>query len=68
MEAMPKEFYIEEKMDGERIQVHMSDHGKVFKFFSRKGKDYTSLYGTSLDDKNGSLTKHLKDVIGDNEK
>lgn len=60
---MPSTFYIEEKMDGERLQLHMDDFGKVFKFFSRKAKDYTYLYGNSLDAKKGSLTKHLKNVF-----
>lgn len=57
---MPSTFYIEEKMDGERLQLHMDDFGQKFKFFSRKAKDYTYLYGRSLDSKKGSLTHHLK--------
>ncbi|KAK9318464.1 ATP dependent DNA ligase domain-containing protein [Lipomyces starkeyi] len=65
--SMNKEtFFIEEKLDGERIQMHMSDYGKVFKFYSRRAKDYTYLYGSSLDDKNGALTKHLRGVFEEN--
>lgn len=60
---MPSSFYLEEKMDGERIQLHMDDYGKEFKFFSRKATDYTRLYGSSLDSQKGSLTKHLKGVF-----
>ncbi|KAK9477284.1 ATP dependent DNA ligase domain-containing protein [Lipomyces japonicus] len=56
-------FWIEEKMDGERIQLHMTEGGKTFKFFSRRAKDYTYLYGSSLDDTGGSLTKHLNGCI-----
>ncbi|KAK9365805.1 ATP dependent DNA ligase domain-containing protein [Lipomyces kononenkoae] len=59
-------FFIEEKLDGERIQLHMSDYGKHFKFYSRRAKDYTYLYGSSLDDKNGALTKYLSGAFGEN--
>ncbi|KAK9447265.1 ATP dependent DNA ligase domain-containing protein [Limtongia smithiae] len=58
-------FWIEEKMDGERIQVHMSEYGKNFKFFSRRAKDYTYLYGDSLQNKNGALTKYLSGAFID---
>ena len=59
------EFWIEEKLDGERMQVHVveaPDHpgGKRFYFWSRKAKDYTYLYGDGLMDDNSSLTRHLK--------
>jgi DNA ligase-4 len=57
-------FWIEEKLDGERMQLHMiSDDeipgGKKFGFWSRKAKDYTYLYGNGLFDEKSSLTKHL---------
>lgn len=57
-----KEFWIEEKLDGERMQMHIqkSEDGFNFKFFSRKAKDYTYLYGSSLNDKNSALTQHLE--------
>jgi DNA ligase 4 len=64
------EFWIEEKLDGERMQMHMvSDDtvpgGRSFKFWSRKAKEYTYLYGSDLHDKNSSLTRHLKDAFPD---
>ena len=59
------EFWIEEKLDGERMQLHMISEadtagGKQFKFWSRKAKDYTYLYGAGFEDPDGSLTRHLK--------
>ena len=64
------EFWIEEKLDGERMQLHMitdpdTPGGKKFKFWSRKAKDYTYLYGESFEDPNGTLTRHLKPVFAD---
>ncbi|KAL8304679.1 hypothetical protein RB597_004234 [Gaeumannomyces tritici] len=58
------EFWIEEKLDGERMQMHMVEDdsvpgGKRFRFWSRKGKDYTYLYGSSLEDGKSALTQHL---------
>lgn len=63
-------FWIEEKLDGERMQVHMVSDvsvpgGKRFKFWSRKAKDYTYLYGNGIYDEAGSLTRHLKDAFAD---
>ncbi|KAI1206594.1 ATP-dependent DNA ligase [Annulohypoxylon truncatum] len=62
------EFWIEEKLDGERMQLHMEEDdetpgGKRFRFWSRKAKDYTYLYGNGFKDENGSLTRHLKDAF-----
>ncbi|KAI1465093.1 ATP-dependent DNA ligase [Daldinia caldariorum] len=62
------EFWIEEKLDGERMQLHMEEGddvpgGKRFKFWSRKAKDYTYLYGESFEDANSSLTRHIKDAF-----
>ncbi|KIK57415.1 hypothetical protein GYMLUDRAFT_247050 [Collybiopsis luxurians FD-317 M1] len=54
-----KEFFIEEKLDGERMQVHMQE-GKYF-YCSRKGTDYTYLYGKSVN--TGSLTRHLAKAL-----
>lgn len=64
-------FWIEEKLDGERIQLHMmndSTHpgGKRFGFWSRKAKDYTYLYGDGLLDDNAALTQHLGDAFHEN--
>ena len=61
-------FWIEEKLDGERMQLHMiSDDevpgGKRFRFWSRKAKDYTYLYGNGLRDGNSALTRHLKEAF-----
>ena len=61
-------FWVEEKLDGERMQMHMvSDNthegGKTFQFWSRKGKDYTYLYGNGLYDNNASLTRYLKEAF-----
>lgn len=62
------EFWIEEKLDGERMQMHMmadddTPGGMRFGFWSRKAKDYTYLYGNGFNDANGSLTRHLKDAF-----
>ncbi|OOF97481.1 hypothetical protein ASPCADRAFT_206313 [Aspergillus carbonarius ITEM 5010] len=63
-------FWIEEKLDGERMQLHMESDdsvpgGRRFRFWSRKAKDYTYLYGNGLEDPNGALTRHLKDAFAD---
>ena len=63
-------FWIEEKLDGERMQLHMmgddsTPGGKKFGFWSRKAKDYTYLYGNGFQDENGSLTRHLKAGFAD---
>ncbi|KAH6976066.1 hypothetical protein BKA56DRAFT_75069 [Ilyonectria sp. MPI-CAGE-AT-0026] len=62
------EFWIEEKLDGERMQVHMIEDkshpgGRRFCFWSRKAKDYTYLYGDGLQDEDSSLTRHLKNAF-----
>lgn len=59
------EFWIEEKLDGERMQMHMIEDdsipgGKRFAFWSRKAKDYTYLYGSGFEDENCAITRHLK--------
>lgn len=64
-------FYIEEKLDGERMQLHMEldesvPGGYRFGWWSRKGKNYTSLYGESLGDEESSLTRYLKGAFSDN--
>ncbi|PBP18155.1 DNA ligase [Diplocarpon rosae] len=59
-------FWIEEKLDGERMQMHMETDSrgeKRFKFWSRKAKDYTYLYGDSFDDQNSSLTRFIRDAF-----
>ncbi|KAI1160856.1 ATP dependent DNA ligase domain-containing protein [Nemania serpens] len=63
------EFWIEEKLDGERMQLHMLEDdgvagGKRFCFWSRKAKNYTYLYGEGLhDEANSSLTRHLRNAF-----
>lgn len=66
------EFWIEEKLDGERMQLHMTtkedglgNKTKKFCFFSRKAKDYTYLYGDSFECKEAGLTKYIKDAFKD---
>lgn len=59
------EFWIEEKMDGERMQLHMIEDpnhpgGKRFAFWSRNAKDYTYLYGDGFKDDESALTRHIK--------
>ena len=61
------EFWIEDKLDGERMQMHMqrNEGGLEFRWWSRKAKDYTYLYGDSLVDEKGSVTKHLTKAFDD---
>ncbi|KAH8724077.1 DNA ligase 4 [Phaeosphaeriaceae sp. PMI808] len=67
-------FWIEEKLDGERMQLHMmedpdSPGGRLFGFWSRKAKDYAYLYGKHLQgDESGALTRFIKDAFGKNVK
>ncbi|KAJ3527652.1 hypothetical protein NMY22_g9703 [Coprinellus aureogranulatus] len=49
------EFIIEEKLDGERMQLHK--RGNEYLYYSRKGKDYTYLYGKHVGA--GSLTPFI---------
>ncbi|EON97104.1 putative dna ligase 4 protein [Phaeoacremonium minimum UCRPA7] len=67
------EFWIEEKLDGERMQMHMMEDeetpgGVKFCFWSRKAKDYTYLYGNGFEDDNSALTRHLKEAFSDRTK
>ncbi|TDL23778.1 DNA ligase 4 [Rickenella mellea] len=48
-------FIIEEKLDGERIQLHKREN--EYFYCSRKGKDYTYLYGKHVG--TGSLTPYI---------
>jgi DNA ligase-4 len=65
-------FWIEEKLDGERMQLHMVEDpdapgGRLFGFWSRKAKDYGYLYGRHFDgDEAGALTRFIKDALGKN--
>lgn len=51
-------FFIEEKMDGERLQIHYSNYGQSIKYYSRRGTDYTYLYGS--DSSQGPISPFLK--------
>lgn len=42
----PKEFIMEEKLDGERIQLHMRGNGAQWFYCSRKAKDYSMFFPT----------------------
>ncbi|GAA5823391.1 hypothetical protein JCM3770_006850 [Rhodotorula araucariae] len=53
------EFIIEEKLDGERIQLHKK--GSAYMYASRKGTIYTNLYGA--DATSGSLTPFIQDCL-----
>lgn len=58
-------FWIEEKLDGERMQLHMVEDentpgGFRFGFWSRKGKDYTYLYGSGFEEEKSALSKFIK--------
>jgi DNA ligase-4 len=65
-------FWIEEKLDGERMQLHMMEDpsapgGRVFGFWSRKAKDYAYLYGKHFTgDESGALTRFIKDAFHKN--
>ncbi|KAK4546340.1 DNA ligase (ATP) [Oleoguttula mirabilis] len=63
-------FWIEEKLDGERMQLHMVEDDSVpgglrFCFWSRKAKDYTYLYGNGFHDEKAALTRHIKEAFDD---
>ncbi|WVQ76196.1 hypothetical protein IAR50_005859 [Cryptococcus sp. DSM 104548] len=59
--APHKEFIMEEKLDGERIQLHMRGNGAQWFYCSRKAIDYTYLYGAHPGQ--GSLTKYITDIF-----
>jgi DNA ligase 4 len=66
--ADDRTFWIEEKLDGERMQMHMkkdpsASGGMEFAFWSRKAKNYTYLYGNAFDDENGALTRYIRDAF-----
>lgn len=57
-------FLIEEKLDGDRMLMHMVD-GK-FRWHTRRRRDYTLVYGENVHI--GSLTKHLSNAFHENVK
>ncbi|XP_028326722.1 DNA ligase 4 [Gouania willdenowi] len=52
-------FFIETKLDGERIQLHKD--GDVYKYYSRNAFEYTKQFGGSPLE--GSLTPHIHNVF-----
>uniref|UniRef100_A0A3B4WJH2 DNA ligase n=1 Tax=Seriola lalandi dorsalis TaxID=1841481 RepID=A0A3B4WJH2_SERLL len=52
-------FYIQTKLDGERIQLHKD--GDVYKYFSRNAFEYTQQFGSSALE--GSLTPYIHNVF-----
>ncbi|KAF9978589.1 DNA ligase (ATP), partial [Actinomortierella ambigua] len=54
-----REFWIETKLDGERVQLHKE--GDQYRYWSRKGNEYTHLYGAHPEE--GSLTPYLHPLI-----
>ena len=76
-EMQGSKFFIEEKLDGERIQLHKrgneyfycsryaepSGPENTFSQRSRKGKDYTYLYGKHVG--TGSLTPYIDGAFDD---
>ncbi|CAB4409290.1 ATP-dependent DNA ligase [Rhizophagus irregularis] len=59
IKTMGGDFWIEEKIDGERVQLHMKD-GR-FEYFSRRATQYTYLYGGSKFE--GSLTPYIAELF-----
>ncbi|CAG8588571.1 7421_t:CDS:10 [Ambispora gerdemannii] len=59
VKLMGGEFWIEQKLDGERIQLHMRD--REYKYYSRRATNYTELYGSNRYE--GSLTPFIYDCF-----
>ena len=53
------DLYLETKFDGERFQLHIKDD--TYRYFSRKGHDYSETYGTNKD--NGNLTPLIANLF-----
>lgn len=54
--------YLETKMDGERFHIHYG--AKRFKYYSRRGIDYTESFGANFEEPH-TLSARLRDLIGD---
>ncbi|KAI9247434.1 hypothetical protein BDA99DRAFT_525900 [Phascolomyces articulosus] len=54
-------FYIEEKLDGDRMQMHYDATTQRFKWFTRKSNDYTQYYGEKP--LPGKLSGHIVDSL-----
>jgi len=55
-------FYIETKLDGERIQIHWSKSQDKFRYITRNGTNFTKFYGETS--REGSLSPYLIRAIG----
>lgn len=54
-ELVENDVYLDTKYDGERFQLHFKDG--VYKYFSRKGHDYTPMFGQTSNE--GNLSQFL---------
>ncbi|KAJ3046908.1 DNA ligase (ATP), partial [Rhizophlyctis rosea] len=54
-------FWVETKLDGERLQMHVDTTRGEFRWFSRKATDYTTMYGANKF--TGSLTPYIYDCF-----
>ncbi|XP_013197166.2 DNA ligase 4 isoform X1 [Amyelois transitella] len=57
--SVDKTYFIENKFDGERFQIHMENG--IFEYFSRRGHNYSENYGKTYE--SGLLTPNLKDCF-----
>lgn len=60
---MGNNFYIEEKIDGDRMVMHMKRNPDIrddirFKYYTRRCRDYSLLYGENLE--YGAISKYLR--------
>ena len=51
-----EKFFVETKYDGERMQLHKS--GREYRWWSRRGVEYTHAFGGSPSDGNPAPTHH----------
>lgn len=54
---------IETKLDGERFQLHWLAARAEFRYYSRRGHDYTAAFGHNAEDRNGSLSAALVQFV-----
>lgn len=65
---MEHNFYIEEKIDGDRMLMHMQrnpddKNDMRFKYYTRRCRDYSLLYGEDL--KYGAISKYLRHAFNE---
>ncbi|KAJ3190255.1 DNA ligase (ATP) [Gaertneriomyces sp. JEL0708] len=59
-------YWVETKLDGERLQCHYEKLGKgkaAFRWYSRRGTDYTDLYGS--DQSSGALSQYIMECFSE---